>query len=92
MATATLRFSELQRLSAAERQARFREFQDAMHQPMNGQLCELDEQIRAFEARYEMPSDEMYAKFKAGELHETYEICRWLMLVELRRNATSANR
>lgn len=51
----------------------------------NGSLSALDRQIRAFETRYEMSSDEMLSRFKRGEQADTAEISRWMMLLSVRR-------
>jgi hypothetical protein len=53
----------------------------------NGQLKSLDAEIRGFEIRYEMSSDEMRAAFSRGEIRDTAEISRWLILLRARDRA-----
>ncbi len=53
----------------------------------NGSLSAIDGQIRAFETRYEMSSDDMLARFKRREQSDTAEISRWMMLLSARARA-----
>ena len=59
-------------------------------QPLNGELRQIDESICAFEARYEMSSDEMRRRLKNSRLEHTEDICRWEMLLELRERVARA--
>jgi hypothetical protein len=47
-------------------------------------MDDLNRQIAVFEKRYEQSSASMRERFKQGAIHETAEICEWLMLLELR--------
>jgi hypothetical protein len=51
----------------------------------NGPVSALDAQVREFEARYEMSSDEMLARFCRGEQKDTADIARWMVLLSARR-------
>jgi hypothetical protein len=52
----------------------------------------LDSRIRQYELRYEMSSAEMSKKLAAGEMKETAEIARWLVLWSASRGNTRARR
>ena len=52
----------------------------------NGQRAQLDARIREFELRYEMPFETMRERLRSGELDETAEIVRWLMILSARDN------
>lgn len=51
----------------------------------NGSLSAIDTQIRAFETRYEMSSDEMLVRFQSGKQPDTADISRWMMLLSVRK-------
>jgi hypothetical protein len=53
----------------------------------NGQLKSLDAEIRGFEIRYEMSSDEMRAAFGRGEVRDTADVAKWLILLRARDRA-----
>ncbi len=50
----------------------------------NGVPESLDAAITALEARYEMSSSTMLAKWKRGELRDTADFARWLVLLRAR--------
>jgi hypothetical protein len=83
MSVLTLDLSEVSKLPENERQARYSDFMRVGIVP-NGEMAELDRQITAFERVYEVSSDTMQQQLAAGRIRETAEICRWLMLLELR--------
>jgi hypothetical protein len=56
----------------------------AVDQPPNGELAELEEEIRGFEARLGMDSGTMKTRLEAGEIEETLDVCKWLMAIRLR--------
>ena len=41
------------------------------------ELAELEERLRAFEVRYQMPSEVFYQRFRAGELGDTADMVEW---------------
>ena len=85
------RLSELATLPVAERQRALERLVESAKSGRNGQASLLNERIRRFELRYEMHSDDLRAKLRAGELSETAEIAQWLFLLAARENlATSA--
>ncbi len=50
-------------------------------------LEKYDTALRAFESRFDMQSDEFYAKFESGELGDAMDFFEWAGLIELRRDA-----
>jgi len=50
-------------------------------------MAKYDAAVRAFETRYNMQSDEFYAKFEAGELGDAMDFFEWAGIIELRRDA-----
>jgi hypothetical protein len=50
----------------------------------NGAVQELNGEIRDLEARYQMTTAEMRAKFKARQIGDTADVATWLMLARLR--------
>ncbi len=53
----------------------------------NGGLSSVEAEIRAFETRYEMTSDEMRKRFRDGTLNDTADVARWLLLLSARDRA-----
>ena len=50
-------------------------------------MAKYDAAVRQFETRYNMQSDEFYAKFAAGELGDAMDFFEWAGIIELRRDA-----
>ena len=46
-------------------------------------LADLQERLRAFEVRYQMPSDEFYRRFRAGELGDAIDFVEWSVFYEM---------
>lgn len=42
-------------------------------------LAKLRQRIEAYELRYEMPSHRLQEALDTGRLHETHEVCRWVV-------------
>ncbi len=82
MSVKTLRFSDLRDLTPRERKERIRQF--ARGPFLNGGAVEIGERIAEFESRCEMSSKTMREQFKTGNLRETAEIGRWLILLSIR--------
>jgi len=79
-----LRFSDLRDLTSHERKDRIREF--SQRPSHNNGSTEIDQGIAEFESRYEMSSKTMREQFRTGNLRETAEIGRWLILLALGTN------
>jgi hypothetical protein len=56
----------------------------AVSGPPNGGRTSLDARIRTFEARYEITSTDMQARFARGEMRDTSDVAEWLMLLQAR--------
>jgi hypothetical protein len=61
----------LEKLLALEKEAAQRE------------LAELEERLRAFEARYQIPSETFYRRLRAGELDDTADMVEWSVFYEM---------
>jgi hypothetical protein len=46
-------------------------------------LAELQERLKALEARYHMPSEDFYRRFQAGELGDTADFVEWSVFYEM---------
>jgi len=46
-------------------------------------LADLQERLRTFEARYQMPSEEFYRRFRAGELGDGMDVVEWSIFYEM---------
>jgi hypothetical protein len=81
----TISSSDLRKMSAEDRE-RFIEaaFTDS-GEALVGYLDLLDNRLRVFEQRYEMPSSELPAAVEGGKLRETAEISEWLFWADIRR-------
>jgi len=84
MSIHALSFAKLAGLSSEEKSRALADFASTRTAPINGEVEFLDEKIRGFEQRYEMPSLKMRSAFQGGTLRETADICTWLMLLEAR--------
>lgn len=47
------------------------------------ELADLQERLQAFEAQYQMPSDDFYRRFRAGELGDTIDFVEWSSFYEM---------
>jgi len=47
------------------------------------ELADLQERLQAFEARYQMPSEEPYRRFRAGELGDAMDVVEWSIFYEM---------
>jgi hypothetical protein len=81
----SLRLSEFSRLTPGQQRESVAELARAAHGPANGELRSLQDEISAFERRYEFTSAEMVVRVRDGRLQESLEICRWLMSLEALR-------
>ena len=79
----SIRLSDFRQLNEAEKTAALRELAIASHGGANGELALLEARIRAFEARYELTSEQMRSRVAEGVLPETAEIASWLIALEI---------
>ena len=47
------------------------------------ELADLQERLQAFETRYQMPSEEFYRRFRAGELGDAMDVVEWSIFYEM---------
>jgi hypothetical protein len=47
------------------------------------ELAETQERLRAFETRYQMPSEDFYQRFRAGELGDAMDMVEWSIFYEM---------
>ncbi|MBN1937304.1 MAG: hypothetical protein JW934_21775 [Anaerolineae bacterium] len=50
------------------------------------QLVQLQADLRAFEAQYDLTSDEFYCRFQAGQTDDRMDFVEWASLVQMRDN------
>jgi hypothetical protein len=88
----SIRLSEFRHLSEAEKVAALRDLAVSSQGGPTGGLALLEARIRAFEARYELTSEQMRSRVAEGVLPETAEIASWLIALEIqgRLGATKA--
>jgi hypothetical protein len=79
-----MRIVGLSKRSAEERARLSEELGKKATAPRNGQAVDIDARLRAFEVRYEMTSTEMRVRFSRGEVRDTADVARWLMLLRAR--------
>lgn len=79
-----VRLSELSVMTVPEQSAALTSLVAKAKGKPNGSLAELDARIRRYEFRYEMSSDRLTEKLKAGEQQETAEISDWLFWLDAR--------
>lgn len=79
-----VKMSKLRGMMGDEREATMSSIVAASRQAPNGEISRLSAQIQAFEEQHSMTSDELRSALRKREVRETAEICRWLMLLDLR--------
>jgi hypothetical protein len=87
MAIKCVLLSELTNLPAHERE---RVLSDLVLSSPNGEARELDQRLNEYETRYEMSSKTMREKYRSGHLRETADICRWLILLNVKDQLVSS--
>jgi len=56
----------------------------AAHSQPNGEARNLDQQIRFFEEKFGLSSEELRRELAQGKRDESWEVCKWLMLLDQR--------
>lgn len=79
---AGVRLADLAALPTAERQAKLRELSNATRRLPNGELASLEAEVRAYEQRHGIDSATLRREVNAGTRQETWEVCRWLMVLD----------
>lgn len=80
-----MKLHDYARMKPAKQDEFRKEWVSASKKPPNGQLTAVEAKLRAFEHRYEMSTETMRAKFRAGELKDTADISQWLILSRVSR-------
>jgi hypothetical protein len=83
----SVRLSDLGTMTPTGRERELSQVVDRAQAPRNGQAAVLAAKIKAFEARYEITSDQMIEELRAGRRQETAEISRWLFWYRAAANA-----
>ena len=71
-------------------EATFRSVVDATRAEPNGEVTSIERRIAAFEAEYQMSSEEMRAAVERGDLRPTRSVEAWLMALRVRDEFASA--
>lgn len=77
----SVKLSRLSHMTPGERDDAIRDLLDTSE---NAARRNLDARIREYEVRYEMSTGDMLDRWRGGELRETAEIARWLLLASAR--------
>lgn len=79
-----IRLSELFRMRPEERERTMGALAERAKGKPNGQMKALDAEIGELEIRYQMSSADMRAAFARGEITDTADIAKWLILLRAR--------
>jgi hypothetical protein len=82
--------SELRNLDPGERASRLSSLAREERRAPNGEVEDIEERIRAFERRYELDSETMREEVSTGARAETWDLCQWLMLLDVRDRLAAA--
>jgi hypothetical protein len=78
-----IKLAEYGKLPRPEQDKKLREMLAATKQPSND-VEALNEEISVFEQRYEVASDRMRSDLRRGKRQETWDVCQWLLTLNLR--------
>jgi len=81
---------ELRGLEPGEQASRLSRLAREARGAPNGGLEDVEARIRAFERRYEVDSESMREQVASGERVETWDICQWLLLLDVRDRLAAA--
>ena len=79
-----VRTHELRGLPDQERERRLDELVERARAPRNWQASVLTDKIRELEVRYEIDSTDMLKRLARGEMTDTADVSRWLILLRAR--------
>lgn len=79
-----IKMAEFATMARPEQDSLLREMVQATTEPPNGECAAVDGEIRAFEQRFKMDSETMREQVRSGALAESWDICQWLMALNLR--------
>lgn len=76
--------AELRRMSPERQEEAVKELVRAANSPPNGEVGDLDQQIHALEVKFGLSSEDLRRELAQGRREESWEVCRWLMLLDQR--------
>lgn len=76
--------SELRQMSPERQEEAVKKLVRAANSRPNGEARNLDEQIQAFEEKFGVSSADLRRELAQGRREESWEICKWLMLLDQR--------
>ncbi len=74
--------SELRQMSPERQEEAVKKLVRAANSRPNGEVRDLDHQIRAFEEKFGLSSEDLRRELAQGKRDESWEICKWLMLLD----------
>lgn len=80
----SIKSADLRKMSAEEQDEAMRGLVRVARGQPNGELRELDQQIRELEEKHGLSSDDLRRELSRGKRKESWEICQWLMLLDQR--------
>ena len=80
----SIKSSELQKLSPERQDEEARRLLKAARGVPNGEQRDLDSQIRDLEEKFKISSKDLRRELAEGKRPETWEICKWLLLIDQR--------
>jgi hypothetical protein len=76
--------SELRKMSPERQDEAMKKLVRAANSQPNGEAQELDQQIHAFETAFGLSSEDLRRELAQGKRDESWEVCKWLMLLDQR--------
>ena len=76
--------SELRRMSPERQEEAIQELARAARSQPNGEARDLDQQIHAYEEKFGLSSEDLRRELAQGKRKESWEVCKWLMLLDQR--------
>jgi hypothetical protein len=83
-----LKLSALEQMSEPQRSDALGKLVEGARAKPNGGLTVLEMQVRAYETKYSMRSDEMRSRVASGELGESADFSKWLMLLSVMKRVS----
>jgi hypothetical protein len=84
-----VRGSDYRAMNSQQREVAFARLVADANSVPNGECKQIADEIAGFEARAQMDSATMLAALKGGRITETFEVCRWLMALQIRDRLAS---
>ncbi len=79
-----MKLSDLSKMSEAERKTALDDLVEQSRQPADPEMIQdYKNRIAAYEEKFEITSEQMKKKLSLGEIQETWEICKWLLDLQM---------